>query len=86
MRLYLGIAFVLYVVADVFTFAYFYPRNEIMFKTAQLTDVDTLKRTWSEWSAMNWIRSLVMLAGLLFSFLSLHKIYGILLIDHFKQS
>jgi hypothetical protein len=74
-RLCLGAALVLYILADVFTFAYFYPRNDIMFKTAQLTDVDLLKRTVSEWSRMNWLRSLVILAGLFFSFMSLHKIY-----------
>ncbi|MEO8088444.1 MAG: DUF1772 domain-containing protein [Bacteroidota bacterium] len=71
----LGIAFGLYVLSDVFTFAYFYPRNEIMFKTTQLTDVETLKKVWAEWNTMNWVRSLMMLIGLFFSFLSLHKIY-----------
>ena len=74
-RLCLGAALVLYILADVFTFAYFYPRNDIMFKTAQLTDVDLLKRTVSEWSSMNWLRSSVILAGLFFSFMALHKIY-----------
>ena len=74
-RMCLGTALVLYILADVFTFAYFYPRNDIMFKTAQLTDVDLLKRTVSEWSKMNWLRSLVILAGLFFTFISLHKIY-----------
>ena len=47
-RLYLGIAFFLYVLGDLFTFAYFYPRNEIMFKTAQLTDIDLLKKLLSD--------------------------------------
>jgi hypothetical protein len=76
-RLYLGVAFVLYVLGDVFTFAYFYPRNDIMFNTAQLTDVDLLRKTWAEWDAMNWLRSLVILSGLVFSFLSLHKVYSL---------
>jgi hypothetical protein len=76
-RMYLGIAFVLYILGDVLTFAYFYPRNDIMFKHAQLTEVDLLKKTCSEWSMMNWIRSLLLLVGLFFSFLSLHKIYSI---------
>jgi hypothetical protein len=74
-RLCLGATLVLYILADVFTFAYFYPRNDIMFKTAQLSDVDLLKRTVSEWSGMNWLRSSVILAGLFFSFMALHKIY-----------
>lgn len=76
-RVCLGSAFVLYILGDVLTFAYFYPRNEIMFKTAQLTDIDLLRKTVSEWSMMNWIRSLIILAGLFFSFLSLHKIYSL---------
>lgn len=74
-RLYLGIATVFYILGDVFTFAYFYPRNDIMFKTAALTDVELLKRTWSEWNTMNWLRSLIILVGLVFSFTALHKIY-----------
>jgi flagellar biosynthesis protein FlhB len=73
-RLTLGIALLIYILVDVLTFAYFYPRNEIMFKTAQLTDVDLLKRVWSEWDVMNWFRSALLLAGIVFSFLSLHKI------------
>ncbi|HTE00085.1 MAG TPA: DUF1772 domain-containing protein [Mucilaginibacter sp.] len=74
-RLCLGSALILYILGDVFTFAYFYPRNDIMFKTAQLTDIDLLRKTVSEWSIMNWVRSLAVLAGLIFSFISLHKIY-----------
>lgn len=76
-RLCLGIAFVLYILGDALTFAYFYPRNDIMFKTARLSDINLLKRTVSEWNMMNWIRSLIILAGLVFSFLSLHKIYSL---------
>jgi len=74
-RLYLGIALVLYVIGDLMTFAYFYPRNDIMFKTASLTDVELLKKTLSEWTSMNWVRSLVVATGLFFSCLSLHKLY-----------
>lgn len=74
-RLCLGIAFGLYVLGDVLTFTYFYPRNDILFKTVQLTDVETLRKAWSGWNTMNWIRSLIVFAGLVFSFLSLHKIY-----------
>lgn len=74
-RLSLGAAFVLYVVTDVFTFAYFYPRNDIMFQTAQLTDADVIRKAWSEWSAMNWVRTAILVAGICFSFVSLHRIY-----------
>jgi hypothetical protein len=68
-------AFILYVLADVFTFSYFYPRNDIMFRTAQLTDVSVLLKTWKGWSTMNWLRSLIIFIGIIFSFISLHKIY-----------
>ena len=79
-RLYLGAAFVLYIIAEALTFGFFYPRNAIMFKTASLTDIALLKRTLSEWKMVNWIRSLIVLAGLFFSFLSLHKIYSLQLL------
>lgn len=76
-RMCLGAALVFYIVTDVMTFAYFYPRNDIMFSTAQLTDVVTLKKVWLEWNMMNWVRSAILLVGLFFSFLSLHKIYSL---------
>jgi len=76
-RPYLGAAFVLYVLTDVFTFAYFYPRNDIMWKTALMTDTELLRKTWSEWSNMNWLRTFILLVGLSFSFMSLHKILSI---------
>jgi Domain of unknown function (DUF1772) len=76
-RLCLGAAFILYVLGDVLTFAYFYPRNDILWKTTPLTDIDLLRKTVSEWRMMNWIRSLIIVAGLFFSFLSLHKIYSL---------
>src|SRR5689334_18413515 len=72
-RLYLGVALVCYLIAEWMTFGYFYPRNDIMFKTAQLSDISLLKKTWSEWNTMNWVRSLVLLTGLFFSIWSLHK-------------
>jgi hypothetical protein len=76
-RLYFGAAFVLYIIADILTFTYFYPRNDIMFRTAQITDTDLLRKTWSEWNSINWVRTFVLLVGLFFSFLSLHKFYSL---------
>jgi len=75
-RWYLGAALIFYILGDVFTFSYFYPRNDIMWKTAQLSDTGLLRKTVSEWAAMNWLRSLIIFAGLCCSFLSLHKIYS----------
>jgi hypothetical protein len=75
-RLSLGIALALYLLAEGLTFGYFFPRNDIMFRDAQLTDVDLLKKTWSEWNSMNWIRTGILTIGVVFSCLSLHKIYS----------
>ena len=76
-RLYLGAALALYILADVLIFAYFYPRNDIMFRTASLTDITLLKKTWSEWNMMNWVRSSVILVGLFFSFFALQKTFSV---------
>jgi len=76
-RMCLAAALILYVLTDVMTFAYFYPRNEIMFRAAQLNDVTLLTKTWASWSAMNWVRSSILLAGVILSCVSLHKIYSI---------
>ena len=76
-RLCLGAALALYLLAEGLTFGYFFPRNDIMFRNAQLTDVDLLRKTLSEWTRMNWVRSGILLTGIFFSFLALHKIYAI---------
>jgi len=74
-RFYLGVALVMYVLAEVMTFGYFYPRNDIMFRKASLTDTALLKKVWSEWSKMNWVRTLIVLAGLCCSFAALRKVW-----------
>ena len=76
-RLCLGAALVLYLLAEGLTFGYFFPRNDIMFRDASLTDTDLLRKTLSEWTRMNWVRSTILLVGVFFSFLSLHKIYSL---------
>ena len=72
-RLCLGIALLCFVSSMILTFGYFYPRNEIMFLSEQLADTDTLKKAASEWGRMNWIRSSIWLAGLVFTFVALHN-------------
>ena len=72
-RLVLGIALLCYVSSMILTFTYFYPRNEIMFLSKQLPATETLKEVASEWGRMNWVRSLIWLAGLICSFLALDK-------------
>ncbi len=72
-RLFLGIALLCYVSSMILTFTYFYPRNEIMFLSEQLPDTEMLNKVASEWGRMNWVRSLMWLAGLICSFLALDK-------------
>ena len=45
------------VLADVFTFGYFYPRNEIMFIASLDAGADVARQAWEQWSTMNWLRS-----------------------------
>jgi hypothetical protein len=73
-RMFLGIALGCYVLTDVFTFAYFYPRNDIMFVKG--TDPALMSKAWSEWNAMNWVRSLIIFAGVCASFVSLDTVYS----------
>ena len=57
-------ALVLAVSTDVLTFAYFYPRNEIMFGPAQHPN-DVLQNAWNGWTAMNHVRSALALTAVL---------------------
>lgn len=57
------------VLADVLTFAYFYPRNDIMFVAPM--DENAIRAAWQQWSAMNWFRSLLCLANTTLAFVLL---------------
>jgi uncharacterized membrane protein len=73
-RVYLGIALLCYISSMILTFTYFYPRNVIIGLTEPLPDTETLKKAAAEWGRMNWVRSLIWLAGLICSFLALDKV------------
>ena len=73
-RFFLGIALICYVSGDIFAFTYFHPRTDIMM-SQPTPDTQTLKKLSSEWSGMNWIRSLVLLIGVFFSFAAIDKSY-----------
>ena len=75
-RVDLAIAFVFYLLGDIFTFAYFYPRNEILFVAPLTNNIEQIRAAWSEWNTMNWVRSLDVLLGLIFSFKGLNKFYS----------
>lgn len=70
-RIYCAIALVLAVSGDLFTFAYFFPRNDIMFVQPLTTDTELLKRTWSEWTTMNWPRSGILVVQVIIDYLAL---------------
>jgi predicted metal-dependent hydrolase len=42
-----------------------------------LANVDALIKAWQQRNSMNWLRSAIVLAGLVFSFVSLHKVYTV---------
>ena len=49
-------AFLLIVAADVVTFTYHYPRNDLLFTNPMSQPPETLERAAREWGAMNWAR------------------------------
>ena len=74
MRVALLTALLLYFAAEGMTFLYFYPRNDIMFGAVG-ADVETLQATWKQWSTMNWVRTLLIVAGVVCSAIGLHSSY-----------
>lgn len=74
-RIYLGTALALYVLTEVFTFAYFHAKNKLLLETSPLPDIDTLKNAWEDRRGMDWFRRFIMVAGLVFSFLALNEVF-----------
>ena len=66
-------ALILAVSVDVFTFTYFYPRNEIMF-VAPIENVEAIRSALSGWQNMNWIRSGMIAVIIVLDYLALMKI------------
>jgi hypothetical protein len=55
---YLALAFLITaILLDVLTFSYFYPRNEILFEAP--LNVEAIRQAWTQWSTMNWFRTLL---------------------------
>lgn len=73
-KIFLSAAFLIAVLTDVFTFAYFYPRNNLLM-TLSLQNIDRLTTVINQWQIMNWVRSAILAAGLTFSFLGLSEIF-----------
>ncbi len=61
-------ALVIAVLSDMFTFAYFYPRNHIMFEAPMQAGLEAIRRAQAEWATMNWVRSAGVGLNLILSF------------------
>jgi hypothetical protein len=60
----------------ILTLAYFIPRNLILFTWSIPDHLEQIRIASAQWSAMNWLRSLLGLAGVLFSFKGLDTYYA----------
>jgi hypothetical protein len=77
LRLYFGASLGLYVAILILTLAYFVPRNLILFTWSIPDHLEQIRVASVQWSHMNWLRSLLGLAGVLFSFKGLDTYYRI---------
>jgi hypothetical protein len=75
LRVYFAISFLMYAAIVVLTLAYFVPYDLIIF-TAPIPDhLEQIKAAATEWKHMNWLRSVLGLVGVLFSFKGLDAYY-----------
>ena len=64
MRMYFLTSFVLYAIIASLTFLYFVPRDRIIFNSP-IENIPAIRTALSEWKLMNWVRTLLGLAGVL---------------------
>ena len=76
LRFYFAASFASYAAILILTLAYFVPRNLILFTRPISDHVEQIRTASAQWSVMNWIRSLLGLAGVLFSFKGLDTYYA----------
>lgn len=74
-RVFLAIALLCYILGDIFAFTYFHPRSDIIYLSQPIPNTETLSKLSEEWSDMNWVRSLVLLVGVVSSFLAIDKVF-----------
>ena len=75
LRVYFAASFACYAAILILTLAYFVPRNLVLFTSSISDHLEQIRTASAQWSAMNWIRSLLGLAGVLFSFKGLDTYY-----------
>jgi hypothetical protein len=71
-RLFAGLAVAANVTGDLMTFAYFYPRNDILFVNPM--NAGAAAQAWRGWAAMNHVRSAVVLTALLAELATLTRV------------
>jgi Domain of unknown function (DUF1772) len=76
LRFYFAASLASYAAILILTLTYFVPRNLILFTWPISDHLEQIRTASAQWSAMNWIRSLLGLAGVLFSFKGLDGYYG----------
>lgn len=74
-RLFLILAFLLAVAGDILTFIYFYPRNDLLMNLPIQGNTSRFIEIIKQWRLMNWVRTIIVLTGFLFSCLGLNEIY-----------
>ena len=76
LRYYFAASLASYAAILILTLAYFFPRNLILFTWSISDHIEQIRGASAQWSAMNWIRSLLGLVGVLFSFKGLDTYYA----------
>ena len=76
LRFYFVASLACYAAVIILTLAYFIPRDLILFTWPISDHLEQIRTASAQWSAMNWFRSLLGLAGVLFSFKGLDTYYA----------
>jgi hypothetical protein len=76
LRYYFATSLACYAAILILTLAYFIPRDLILFTWSIPDHLEEIRTASAQWSAMNWIRPLFGLAGVLFSFKGLDTYYA----------
>ena len=74
-RTYFCISFFLYAIIAALTFVYFIPRDMIIFTAPIEGHTEQIKTALSQWKNMNWLRTLLGLAGVMFTIKGIDRFY-----------
>jgi anthrone oxygenase-like protein len=77
LRFYFVTSFLMYAAIVALTFAYFVPRDLVLFTSSIPDHLDQIRAAAAEWSHMNWLRTLLGFVGVLFSFKGLDAYYDV---------